>query len=240
MSLECAEFDRRLQRQLDRRRSPYADRQLMRHARHCDACRQTLAAQALLCEHLALAARQATPPGMAARVLATWQSQSASNWHRARSWKYACALAAALLLATWQFGSLGGSRQPSNSGPAAPPGRVATQRIRPGAPQVRQGKLAADRTLPSGSVPVVPAANAPATRQRMELLAAETGQGLAAVVLQFPIVRSRSGVPGPAGPDQDSPWMESVTGSLKPFAESLSDAVAPWLEAAPQGAKSEG
>jgi hypothetical protein len=66
-----------------------------------------------------------------------------------------------------------------------------------------------------------------AVRQRFQSLAAETGQSLAAVVLRLPGV---GGGPSSADDSGDAPWVEDVTGRLKPFAASVSDALGPWLQ----------
>jgi hypothetical protein len=230
MSQQCAEFDRRLQRQLDRRRSPQSDRRLLRHARHCAACRQMLAAQTLVSDQLALTGRRVPPRGLAARVLAGRQSERAARWWHAPSWKYVAALAAALLLAAWQGGYRGAPAP--RSFPGAKSERVASERGYGDAPRRPASEHGDARDLLSPAVLATSATPSPAARQRLKLLAAETGQNLAAVVLRLPGVRSQS-IGGEPGAVQDSPWVESVTGSLKPFAESLSDAVAPWLESAP-------
>lgn len=257
MSMQCAEFDRRLQRQLDRRLSPQSDRKLARHARHCEACRQMLAAQVLVIEHLALAGRDVPPRGLLARVVADSPQASAAPGRRADMrkavWKYAAGLAAAVLLAV---SSLAGLRIGVVGTPPAQPAaglervasergfggdigqRVVTERTGPerstpdrSVAERRESDIERASLAPLMLVTAEPPAAAP--RQRMAVLATETGQSLAAVVLRLPGVRSQSSLGESAGADDNSPWIESVTGGLKPFAESLSDAVAPWLDSAP-------
>jgi predicted anti-sigma-YlaC factor YlaD len=98
--MQCAAFERRLQRQLDCRMSPESDAPLVRHAAVCAKCQQRMAAQ----EQLFAGLRSSPPcdvqPDFATRIVAKVEilrrRESAS---RQFVWSSLAAIAAAVLIA---------------------------------------------------------------------------------------------------------------------------------------------
>ncbi len=182
-----------------------------------------LALQTLIAEQLTVSVRPLPPPRLTARILARFGQERGPIASRFMRWRLAgAALAAALVLGVWPLAkhwSAGFSGANSFSATSSSKAVYSTSN---GAGQ----RGSSD----PGVALARPASVDDAVRQRFQLLAAETGQGLAAVVLRLP---GFGGEPSPtdaASQAGNSPWVENVTGRLKPFAASLSDALGPWLE----------
>jgi len=242
MSMFCAEFERRLQRRLDRREPPQSDRRLVRHANCCPACRQMLAMQTLIAEQLTSISRPVPPASLTPRILARFEPCEPARSRpfardfvaQPRGWRLAggLALAATLLLGAWSLAMRSPVGLPGTAGPPSAQSDRSNQ-VSPHQPdsfaavefqpQVEPG------LLPPTETALLPPADT-AARQRFELLAEETGQGLAAVVLRLPGVGAESNGTAATSETDDTPWVEDVTSRLKPIAASLSDALGPWLE----------
>jgi hypothetical protein len=240
----CAEFDRRLQRRLDRREPPQADRRLIRHARRCAACRQMLAMQTLIAEQLTVVPRPLPPPRFTARILARFGRESGPMAGRFMIGRLAgAALAATLILSAWPlakhwpagFSDTDWFSTPSSSKTSSASKVLSSPEANSQAASTQAAPPTPSGAEPRGSSDAItlsrPVAD-DAVRQRFQLLAAETGQGLAAVVLRLPGVGGEPSPTDAASQAGDSPWVEDLTGRLKPFAASLSDALGPWLESA--------
>lgn len=104
--MNCQQFDRRMQREIDRRGSPAANRLLRRHAENCEPCRRRLALWAEIETVLSEPSPKVAPVAKAGPVSLPSLVDGVSRGNRSRpdvvsGRAVAMAIAAVLLAAAW-------------------------------------------------------------------------------------------------------------------------------------------
>jgi hypothetical protein len=225
--MKCEEFEDRLNEVLDEHRRPEWDDRLRMHGEHCATCRELAASYGVLLDGLSALSPPQAPADMSRRVLSQLRVRRKVSQYAALA-SAVLATAAAVMVAAWPM-------LPKFSKRPDPAPAVDVTLLQAAAYQ--QFDWADLDQLPFIGPVWLAIHDGDETTDPYAVLAKETGQGLASVVIYMPGIGGPRGFIGtaPGTMGTASVWPGPMSDELRPVRESLVETIDLLLQVVPLG-----